>query len=223
MPIMSKARIAWSSSMVNMVKLGIGIFHVGWQTARVVIVGQSGDFRNRSFWALREETKVLKKETREYVPQIFALIFTTRVHNRYQTTINASLREMLRLSYSFANGATLKLFSTSIAKQAPIHKSSFFGRKRLWKVPMSSIHAYRAADWHSTSVYCEDAHNLWYTLQIRGDQIHWWVKNCTHLGVTYVHFHGRTIKPSITTCSSLPPPEELSPLELKEAYFIIDG
>jgi membrane-bound lytic murein transglycosylase D len=32
------------------------------------------DFKDRSFWALREKTNVLKHETREYVPQIFAAI-----------------------------------------------------------------------------------------------------------------------------------------------------
>lgn len=35
---------------------------------------QLDDFKDRSFWALREKTSVLKHETREYVPQIFATI-----------------------------------------------------------------------------------------------------------------------------------------------------
>lgn len=35
---------------------------------------QLEDFKDRSFWALREKTTVLKHETREYVPQIFAAI-----------------------------------------------------------------------------------------------------------------------------------------------------
>lgn len=35
---------------------------------------QLDDFKDRSFWALREKTTVLKRETREYVPQIFAAI-----------------------------------------------------------------------------------------------------------------------------------------------------
>ncbi|MCK6620290.1 MAG: LysM peptidoglycan-binding domain-containing protein [Calditrichaceae bacterium] len=35
---------------------------------------QLDDFKDRSFWALREKTTVLKHETREYVPQIFAAI-----------------------------------------------------------------------------------------------------------------------------------------------------
>jgi membrane-bound lytic murein transglycosylase D len=36
------------------------------------------DFKDRSFWALREKTNVLKHETREYVPQIFAAIVMTQ-------------------------------------------------------------------------------------------------------------------------------------------------
>ena len=35
---------------------------------------QLDDFKDRSFWSLREKTTVLKHETREYVPQIFATI-----------------------------------------------------------------------------------------------------------------------------------------------------
>ena len=39
------------------------------------------NFRDRSFWALREQTTVLKSETREYVPQIFAAIVAARPGN----------------------------------------------------------------------------------------------------------------------------------------------
>lgn len=39
------------------------------------------DFRDRSFWSLREKTKVLRKETREYVPKIFAAIVAGKPGN----------------------------------------------------------------------------------------------------------------------------------------------
>ncbi len=42
---------------------------------------QLDDFRDRSFWALREKTSVLKSETREYVPQIFAAIVAAKPGN----------------------------------------------------------------------------------------------------------------------------------------------
>lgn len=42
---------------------------------------QLDDFRDRSFWALRQQTTVLKHETREYVPQIFAAIVAARPGN----------------------------------------------------------------------------------------------------------------------------------------------
>ena len=39
------------------------------------------NFKDRSFWALREQTNVLKHETREYVPQIFAAIVMAKPGN----------------------------------------------------------------------------------------------------------------------------------------------
>ncbi len=42
---------------------------------------QLNDFRDRSFWAVREKTKVLKHETREYIPQIFAAIVMAKPGN----------------------------------------------------------------------------------------------------------------------------------------------
>lgn len=41
-------------------------------------------FRDRSFWALREKTNVLKHETREYIPQIFAVIVMAKPGNPLQ-------------------------------------------------------------------------------------------------------------------------------------------
>lgn len=42
---------------------------------------QLDDFRDRSFWALREKTEVLRRETRQYVPQIFAAIVAGKPGN----------------------------------------------------------------------------------------------------------------------------------------------
>lgn len=42
---------------------------------------QLDDFKDRSFWALREKTNVLKHETREYIPQIFATIVMAKPGN----------------------------------------------------------------------------------------------------------------------------------------------
>lgn len=42
---------------------------------------QLDDFKDRSFWALREKTNVLKHETREYIPQIFASIVMAKPGN----------------------------------------------------------------------------------------------------------------------------------------------
>lgn len=42
---------------------------------------QLDDFRDRSFWAVREKTQVLHHETREYIPQIFAAIVMAKPGN----------------------------------------------------------------------------------------------------------------------------------------------
>ncbi len=42
---------------------------------------QLDDFRDRNFWSLREKTTVLKRETREYIPQIFASIVMAKPGN----------------------------------------------------------------------------------------------------------------------------------------------
>ena len=94
---------------------------------------QLNDFRDRSFWAVREKTKVLKHETREYIPQIFAAIVMAKPGNPekfgfqdvplprgYRTVIvpypvklqplanaaNIRVSDILRLNPDLAPGAT---------------------------------------------------------------------------------------------------------------------